>query len=46
MMAMTHYLAAWPENYDRAAELAFLPGAGGLLVWLVRELGQRRSSAA
>ncbi len=46
VFAMTHYITVWPETYDRAAELAFLPGGGALLAWLVREFGQRRSSAA
>jgi hypothetical protein len=45
-LALSHYLSAWPSNYDDAAALALLSGAGALVAWIVREVAGRSTPAA
>jgi hypothetical protein len=44
-LALTHYVSAWPSNYDDAAALSLLSGGGALLAWIVREVSRRSTPA-
>ena len=45
LLALTHYVTAWPETYDDAAAYALLTGGGALVAWIVREASGRGSPA-
>jgi hypothetical protein len=43
LLALTHYVTAWPSSYDTAGEFALLAGVGAVVAWVAREAAGRRT---